>query len=73
MAELDDAEAANLRAAFERIFSKFPMVPSDEIEAIRSYGLAEDGRTLIVTLDTVNGATLMIQATPGRPISVGMV
>jgi hypothetical protein len=44
-----------------------------KLRAIRSYGLAEDGRTLIVTLDTVNGATLMIQATPARPISVGMV
>jgi hypothetical protein len=72
MNELNDAEQ-NLRSAFERIFSKLPMVPSDEIEAIHSYGLAEDNKTLVVMLDLVGGGTLMIQATPGKPLSVGMI
>ena len=38
------------------------LIPSDVIKSIHSYGIAEDGQTLIVMLDTVDGATLMIQA-----------
>ena len=48
-------------------------LPDAAVESIHSYGMAEDGRTLCVMCDMVDGSTVMISVCPGRPIAACVV
>jgi hypothetical protein len=49
------------------------LVPTDEIATIDNWGFCEDGKTYALTCTTADGQMLMIQATPGRPLSVALI
>lgn len=49
------------------------MLPATLVEGIYSHGMAEDGRTLCVMCDMVDGSTVMISVCPGRPIAACVV
>lgn len=40
---------------------------------VESFGLAEDGRTLVVTVELTDGRLAMFQFAPGQPITAHVV
>jgi hypothetical protein len=61
-----------LRKDLAAIFDKVRLVPDDVITRIYSYGICEDGQTLMVMLDIEGGGTMFISATPGERLSVSV-
>lgn len=57
----DEILSAELRSALAEI----DIVPPATVARVHSAGYAEDGRTFILMLDTVEGETLIVSATPG--------
>ena len=56
----------------ERIFSQLRLLPEDVIAGIHSSGSCEDGATFQLMLDTIEGATIVITATPGQRLAVSV-
>lgn len=50
-----------------------PAIPVAVVESINSYGIAEDGETLIVLVELADGSTASVGIAPGFPISVHVV
>jgi hypothetical protein len=59
------------RAVFNEL--DIPTLPVAVVESINSYGIAEDGETLIVLVELADGSTASVGITPGQPISVHVV
>lgn len=78
MNELDAtlAEAGRkLEADLERIFAPLvdSMLPEAAVETIHSYGMAEDGETLVVMVEMADGHTACFQFCPGGPITAHVI
>ncbi|MBI4290585.1 MAG: hypothetical protein HY661_03795 [Betaproteobacteria bacterium] len=67
--------AREFEADVLRIFSELEgaTLPTAQVESIYSYGIAEDGETLMVMVDLADGSTAAISVAPGQPIGVRVV
>ena len=50
-----------------------PQLEGVLVANVESFGLAEDGRTLAVTVELVDGRLAMFQFCPGRPVTAAVV
>lgn len=50
-----------------------PALPAAVVESINSYGIAEDGETLMVMVELADGSTAAVSIAPGAPICVRVV
>lgn len=71
MTDSEKLFAAEVMRLFNEIESK--TLPSAAVECVRSYGIAEDGETLLVLVDLADGRTVSVGIAPGKPIFIGVV
>jgi hypothetical protein len=60
------------RSDLEAIFKDVRLVPDDIVGEVRSADYCEDGKTFSLMIDTQDGKTIFVWATPGEPLSISV-